>query len=128
MTRVLVSRSDGPRRHHLVPRLVEAGHEVVTVSRGQAKPIRRTRAWDAVEQLTMDRAAMEQDGSFGPAIRALKADIVIDMMLLHPESAKHLTEGLSGLCRPFSPYRHDLDARFFHRRADARGNAEAAVR
>ncbi|MEF0941121.1 NAD-dependent epimerase/dehydratase family protein [Rhizobium sp. BR 362] len=96
MTRAVVIGATGHVGTYLVPRLVEAGHEVVAVSRGQAKPYSSNRAWDAVEQLTMDRAAMEKDGSFGPAIRALKADIVIDMICFTLESARHLAESLSG--------------------------------
>jgi nucleoside-diphosphate-sugar epimerase len=96
MTRAVVIGATGHVGTYLVPRLVEAGYEVVAVSRGQAKPYSPNRAWDAVEQLTMDRATMEKDGSFGPAIRALKAEIVIDMICFTLESAKLLTEALSG--------------------------------
>ncbi|MDK4740026.1 NAD-dependent epimerase/dehydratase family protein [Rhizobium sp. CNPSo 3464] len=96
MTRTVVIGATGHVGTYLVPRLVEAGHEVVALSRGQAKPYSPNRAWDAVEQLTMDRAAMEKDGSFRPAIRALKPDIVIDMICFTLDSAKHLTEALSG--------------------------------
>ncbi|MDE1996745.1 MAG: NAD-dependent epimerase/dehydratase family protein, partial [Rhizobiaceae bacterium] len=96
MARVLVIGATGHVGTYLVPRLVEAGHEVVTVSRGQAAPYQPNRAWDAVKQLTMDRGAMERDGSFGPAIRGIKADIVIDMICFTLESARQLTEALSG--------------------------------
>ncbi|AYG63068.1 NAD-dependent epimerase/dehydratase family protein [Rhizobium jaguaris] len=96
MTRAVVIGATGHVGTYLVPRLVDAGHEVVAVSRGWAKPYSPNRAWDAVEQLTMDREAMEKDGSFGPAILALKADIVIDMICFTLESAKHLAEALSG--------------------------------
>ncbi|ACM29850.1 NAD(P)-dependent oxidoreductase [Rhizobium rhizogenes] len=96
MTRAVVIGATGHVGTYLVPRLVEAGHEVVTISRGQAKPYSPNRAWDDVEQLTMDRGAMEKNGSFGSAIRALKADIVIDMICFTLESAKHLAEALTG--------------------------------
>ncbi|WFU12599.1 NAD-dependent epimerase/dehydratase family protein (plasmid) [Rhizobium sp. CB3090] len=96
MTRAVVIGATGHVGTYLVPRLVEAGYEVVAVSRGQAKPYSPNRAWDAVDQMTMDRAAMEKDGSFGPAIRALRADIVIDMICFTLESARHLAEALSG--------------------------------
>ncbi|HTJ93318.1 MAG TPA: NAD-dependent epimerase/dehydratase family protein, partial [Pararobbsia sp.] len=66
------------------------------VSRGKAKPYVENRAWAAVEQLQMDREAMERDGRFGEAIRALKADIVIDKICFTLDSAKQLVEALSG--------------------------------
>lgn len=96
MTRVLVIGATGHVGSFLVPRLVEAGHEVVAVSRGQAKPYIANRAWNAVEQLTMDRDALEVDGSFGTAVRAVKADIVIDMICFTLESARQLAQALSG--------------------------------
>ncbi|MBB3610805.1 NAD(P)-dependent oxidoreductase [Rhizobium sp. BK602] len=96
MARAVVIGATGHVGTYLVPRLVEAGYEVLAVSRGEAKPYQPNRAWDAVEHVTMDRGAMEKDGSFGPAIRALKADIVIDMICFTLESAEHLVQALSG--------------------------------
>ena len=96
MTRAVVIGATGHVGTYLVPRLVEAGYQVVAISRGQAKPYSPNRAWDDVEMLAMDRSAMEKDGSFGPAIRALKADIVIDMICFTLDSARHLTDALAG--------------------------------
>ena len=96
MTRVLVIGATGHVGSFLIPRLVEAGHEVVAVSRGQAKPYIANRAWNAVEQLTMDRDALEADGSFGTAVRSVNADIVIDMICFTLESARQLAQALSG--------------------------------
>jgi nucleoside-diphosphate-sugar epimerase len=80
----------------LVPRLVAAGHEVVAISRGRAEPYLASRVWDDVERLAMDRAPLEAEGRFGPAIRALGADVVIDMICFEPESARQLAEALDG--------------------------------
>jgi nucleoside-diphosphate-sugar epimerase len=80
----------------LVPRLVEAGHAVVAISRGRAEPYVANPAWDAVERLTIDRAALEADGAFGAAIRSLGADVVVDMICFTPESARQLVEALEG--------------------------------
>jgi nucleoside-diphosphate-sugar epimerase len=96
MARVLVIGATGHVGTYLIPRLVEAGHEVVTVSRGQAKPYTPSRVWQAVRQVQMDRATLEKDGSFGASIRALKPDVVIDMICFTVESARHLVEALSG--------------------------------
>jgi nucleoside-diphosphate-sugar epimerase len=96
MTRVLVIGATGHVGTYLVPRLVEAGHEVTTVSRGKAKPYQTSKSWSAVDQRQMDREAMEKAGEFAAAIRALRPDIVIDMICFTLESAQHLVEALSG--------------------------------
>ena len=96
MAKVVVIGAMGHVGTYLVPRLVNAGHDVVAISRGRAKPYAPHHAWDSVEQLVMDRAAMEADGSFGPAIRGLKADIVIDMICFTLASAQQLAEALAG--------------------------------
>ncbi|MBB2794493.1 NAD(P)-dependent oxidoreductase [Rhizobium phaseoli] len=94
--RVLVIGATGHVGTYLVPRLVEAGHDVVTISRGAAKPYRENHAWACVDQRQMDRAGMERAGEFGKAVRALKADIVIDMICFTLESAEQLVTALSG--------------------------------
>jgi len=96
MTRVLVIGATGHVGTYLIPRLVEAGHDVVTISRGTAEPYTANHAWASVDQRQMDRAEMERTGDFGAAVRALKADIVIDMICFTLESAEHLVTALSG--------------------------------
>jgi nucleoside-diphosphate-sugar epimerase len=96
MARVVVIGATGHVGTYLVPRLVEAGHQVVAVSRGQAKPYAENRAWAAVQHRQMDREAMEKDGRFAAAIRAINADIVIDMICFTLDSAKHLVSELHG--------------------------------
>ncbi|TCU15849.1 NAD-dependent epimerase/dehydratase family protein [Rhizobium sullae] len=96
MARVIVIGATGHVGTYLVPHLVEAGHEVVAISRGKAEPYILHTAWKSVERRQMDRAPMEEEGSFGPAIRALKPDIVIDMICFTLESARHLVEALDG--------------------------------
>ncbi|ARQ09914.1 NAD-dependent epimerase/dehydratase family protein [Rhizobium etli] len=94
--RVLVIGATGHVGTYLVPRLVEAGHDVVTISRGAAMPYTADRAWASVDQRQMDRVEMERKGDFGPAMRALNADIVIDMICFTLESAEQLVTALSG--------------------------------
>ncbi|MBX4889916.1 NAD-dependent epimerase/dehydratase family protein [Rhizobium bangladeshense] len=94
--RVLVIGATGHIGTYLVPRLVEAGHDVVTISRGAATPYTANRAWACVDQRQMDRVEMERKGDFGPAVRALNADIVIDMICFTLESAEQLVTALSG--------------------------------
>jgi len=96
MARVIVIGATGHVGTYLVPRLVEAGHEVIAISRGQAEPYRPHRACQSVDRRQMDRAELEKDGSFGKAIQAMKGEIVIDMICFTLESAKQLAETLSG--------------------------------
>ena len=96
MSRVVVIGASGHIGTYLLPRLVEAGHHVVAVSRGHAKPYSPHAAWSRVMNKTMDRDAMEKDGSFGTAIAALKPDIVIDNICFTLESAKHLVSAIKG--------------------------------
>jgi nucleoside-diphosphate-sugar epimerase len=81
---------------YLVPRLVEAGHEVVCLSRGQREPYQPHAAWDRVERIQVDREAEDEAGTFGERVRALEPDAVIDMICFTPESARHLVDVLRG--------------------------------
>ena len=86
---------------YLVPRLVRAGHEVINISRSQRQPYQPDRAWDAVQQITLDRDSAEQAGSFGQQVASLGADVVIDMICFRLDSARHLTEALRGKVQHF---------------------------
>lgn len=78
----------------LVPRLVNEGHEVVAVSRGARRPYHDSPEWQSVERVTLDRAAAERDGSFGPAIAALRGAAVVDLICFDLDSAIHLVNAL----------------------------------
>ncbi|OEU86741.1 epimerase [Streptomyces abyssalis] len=99
--KVAVLGGSGHVGSFLVPRLVEEGHDVVVVSRGQREPYRPHGAWRRVTRMVTDREAAEADGSFGPAIAALGADVVIDMICFREESARHLVEALAGRVQHF---------------------------
>jgi nucleoside-diphosphate-sugar epimerase len=86
---------------YLVPRLVGAGHEVVNVSRGRRRSYQPHGAWAAVEQHTIDRTAAEASGTFGPEIRALRPNAVIDMICFSLDSARQLVEALRGTVQHF---------------------------
>ncbi|SEE73421.1 NAD-dependent epimerase/dehydratase family protein [Ruania alba] len=96
MSRVVVIGGSGHVGTYLVPRLVEAGHQVVSVSRGRAVPYTPHAAWGRVEQVVLDRDATERDGTFGTAIAALEPDVVVDLICFTPDSARELVEALRG--------------------------------
>jgi nucleoside-diphosphate-sugar epimerase len=101
MSRAVIIGGSGHIGTYLVPRLVEAGFEVVNVSRGERQPYTPHAAWRDVRTVTLDREAEEKTGEFGPKIRALKPDIVLDMICFTLPSAKHLTEALAGKVQHF---------------------------
>ncbi|MBD3307332.1 NAD-dependent epimerase/dehydratase family protein [candidate division KSB3 bacterium] len=94
--RIVVIGGTGHVGTYLVPRFVEAGHQVVCISRGQREPYQPHYAWQDVERIQIDRDAAEQDRTFGPQIQELCPDAVIDMICFTRESAKHLVSALRG--------------------------------
>ena len=81
---------------YLVPHLVEAGHEVISISRGQSQPYQPHSAWKQVQSVAIDREAADKAGSFGHQIRDLHPDIVIDNKCYTVDSARLLVEALQG--------------------------------
>ena len=94
--RVVVIGGTGHIGTYLVPRLVEAGHEVVSVSRQSRSPYRPHAAWQSVRQVTLDRTEAERAGTFAEQIRGLAPDVVIDLIAFTPESTQALVEALRG--------------------------------
>ncbi|MCC6169309.1 MAG: NAD-dependent epimerase/dehydratase family protein, partial [Caldilineaceae bacterium] len=99
--RVIVIGGRGHIGTYLVPRLVEAGHEVINLSRGQHAPYQPHAAWQQVQQVTVDRAAAEQAGSFGDQVASLQPDVVIDLICFTPESARQIVGALRGRVQHF---------------------------
>ena len=99
--RVVVIGGTGHVGTYLVPRLVTAGHEVICISRGQREPYQPHAVWKKVQQVVMDRSAEEGAGAFGPQVRELEPDVVIDMICFTLESARHLVESLRGRLQHF---------------------------
>lgn len=101
MTRAVIIGGSGHVGTYLVPRLVQAGYQVVNVSRSQRDPYQPHGAWQRVEQVTIDRAAAEAANTFGEQIAALQPDVVIDMICFTPESAQQLVTALRGKIQHF---------------------------
>ena len=94
--RVVVLGGSGHVGTYLVPRLVEAGHQVANLSRGRRGPYRQHHAWQEVQHVALDRRAAEEAGTFGRTVRDLRPDVVIDMICFEVESARRLVEALRG--------------------------------
>ena len=99
--RVAIIGGSGHIGSYLTPRLVEAGHTVLCVSRGQKQPYIQHGAWTKVEPVTLDRPAEETAGSFGSKIRALEPECVIDLTSYTLESTQQLVEALRGRVQQF---------------------------
>jgi nucleoside-diphosphate-sugar epimerase len=99
--RAVIIGGSGHVGTYLVPRLVEAGYEVINITRGQNKPYLPHAAWTHVQQVIADRDSEDRAGTFGRRIVDLKPDIVIDMICFTPASAQQLVESLRGQVQHF---------------------------
>ena len=99
--RIVIIGGKGHVGTYLVPRLVEAGHEVINITRGQREPYQPHAAWRQVQQVQLDRAAEEASGAFGSRVAALQPDAVIDMICFKPDSARQLVDALRGRVQHF---------------------------
>ena len=99
--RVVVIGGSGHVGTYLIPRLVEAGHEVIELSRGSREPYLPNPAWKYVSKIRVDREAEEVTGNFGQFVNKLNPDVVIDMICFNIKSATQLVEALKGNIRHF---------------------------
>lgn len=96
MSRVVVIGGSGHVGSYLIPALVERGHEVVNVSRGQAAPYRAHYAWKQIEHVTLDRHAEDAAGRLGARIADLRPDVVVDMIAFQQPSVQQIADALRG--------------------------------
>jgi nucleoside-diphosphate-sugar epimerase len=99
--RVIIIGGTGHVGTFLVPRLVLAGHEVISVSRKKREPYIPHPVWKSVKQVVIDREEADRTNSFGKQILKLSPDIVIDMICFTPESARSISETLNGHIQHF---------------------------
>ncbi|MEV6107538.1 NAD(P)-dependent oxidoreductase [Streptomyces sp. NPDC051940] len=94
--RIVVVGGSGHIGTFLVPRLVRAGHEVVSISRGQRAAYVPAPEWEHVRQVTADRVAEDADGTFPERLARLRPDAVVDLVCFTLESAVALVERMRG--------------------------------
>ena len=92
--RITVIGGTGHIGSYLVPRLVTAGHDVTSVSRGQRQPYRDDPAWASVTRVVIDREDEEARGTFGATIAGLQPVAVIDLTCFTLASAEQLVDAL----------------------------------
>jgi nucleoside-diphosphate-sugar epimerase len=76
--------------------LVERGHEVINITRGQSQPYIAQSAWKSVRSVIANREAEDKAGTFGKLVHDLKPDVVIDLICFTEASARQLVEALRG--------------------------------
>lgn len=96
MARVVVIGGSGHIGTYLIPLLVGQGYDVVNVSRGQARSYQPDPAWAQVEQVMIDRIALERSGRFGQHIADLQPDVVVDLISFDLPGTQALVEALRG--------------------------------
>ncbi len=94
--RIVMIGGTGHVGTYLVPKLVEADHEVICVSRGESEPYHFHSAWGQVQRVTLNRDTEEREGRFGKLIQEFEADAVIDLICFTPASARQLVTALRG--------------------------------
>ena len=96
MAHIAIIGGSGHVGTYLVPMLIEGGHNVTNVARGESRPYLPNAAWDRVQTVRLDRDAEEKTGTFGDRIAEIGADIVIDMICFTPDSARQLADAIAG--------------------------------
>jgi len=99
--RIIIVGGSGHIGSWLTPRLAEAGHTVICVSRSQRQPYFPHETWRSVERVVMDRKVAETEGIFGSAILSLRPEVVIDLTCYTLESARQLVDALRGQVQQF---------------------------
>ena len=94
--RITVIGGSGHIGTFLIPRLVRAGHDVTSISRGQRSSYVEDPAWRHVRQVHADRDAEDAAGTFPGRVAALAPDVVVDLICFTLGSATALVEGLRG--------------------------------
>ena len=123
MAKVVVIGGSGHVGTYLVPRLVEAGHEVINVSRGQRQPYTPNAAWERSRRSSPTATPRRPTGTFGAQDRGARARHRHRHDLLHAGQRAAAGRGAAGQGAAFPPLRHDVGLRPQHHGARHRGPA-----
>ncbi|WP_138443874.1 NAD-dependent epimerase/dehydratase family protein [Sinomonas susongensis] len=94
--KIVVIGGSGHIGSFLVPRMVRAGHEVTTISRGSHEPYLDAPEWQQVRRVIADREQEDREGTFGDRVAGLGADVVVDLVCFTLDSASALVGRLRG--------------------------------
>jgi nucleoside-diphosphate-sugar epimerase len=100
--KILVVGGTGHIGSYLVPRLTLSGHEVQVVARKPSPQYADSRlGWGQVEWIVADRGAEETDDTWAKRMRALDADVVVDLICYTPEQNRVMVEAFEGRIQHF---------------------------
>lgn len=99
--RVIVIGGSGHIGTYLIPRLVENGYEVLSLTRGKSNPYKMNGMWKWVQPIVMDREEEETKNTYGKKLAALKPDIVVDLLTYHPENLANIVNALDGIVEQY---------------------------
>ncbi|SNS31817.1 Nucleoside-diphosphate-sugar epimerase [Streptosporangium subroseum] len=94
--RIVVIGGSGHIGTYLVPRLVRAGHEVTSISRGLRAAYTDAPEWRQVRHVVVDREQQDHEATFGDTVAGLNPEAVVDLVCFTLESATALVERLRG--------------------------------
>jgi nucleoside-diphosphate-sugar epimerase len=94
--RIVVVGGTGHIGTFLIPRLVRAEHEVLSISRGGRAAYTQVPEWQHVQHVIADREQEDAEGVFGDTVARLRPDVVVDLVCFTLESATALVERLRG--------------------------------
>lgn len=94
--RIVVIGGSGHIGTFLVPRLVRAGHEVISITRSGGTGYGDAPEWARVTRVAADRQREDAAGTFGDTVLAQQPDVVIDLVCFTVESAAALVDALRG--------------------------------
>lgn len=94
--KILVIGGSGHIGTFLVPRLVRAGHEVVSITRSGGTGFLDAPEWEQVAHVIADREQLDADGTFAATVLEQEPEVVIDLVCFTRESATVLVEALRG--------------------------------
>ena len=95
--KVCVIGGNGQIGNYLIPRLVQVGHDVVCVSRGNVKYFRDCPEFVSVEEVHLTRG---QEG-FEEGVAAIGADVVVDVICFTEQQFTALAKALAGKIRHY---------------------------
>ena len=91
--KVVVTGAAGHIGTYLVPMLVDAGYDVVAITRHEPRPYEPSPAWDHVEKVLMDRSG---EPAFAQRIAAKSPDVVVDLINFDISQTREMVGALSG--------------------------------
>ena len=94
--KILVVGGSGHIGSYLVPRLIQAGHQVSVVARNPQPQYTDPRlCWSQVEWIIADRRAEEEAGTWQQRMEGIDADAVVDLICFTPEQNQLMCEAFT---------------------------------